>query len=142
MNLGYMQTDPREQLARVHTFCIKKLQGDEEIDVGADDEHPGATPGMGAERALNGFGVERTPDRLDRAERHRVGGRRETSPDGRRPPGGVEDEQRYTPRNGVRYGVALSTGRAMSCARLAAPPLMSPPMRLVFACSKSPGVMT
>src|SRR3954464_10954065 len=32
MNLGYMQTDPREQLARVHTFCIKRLQGEEEID--------------------------------------------------------------------------------------------------------------
>jgi len=76
-------------LAAPNTPPERLAQGDEEIDIGADDEHPGATPGMGAERALNGFGVERTPDRLDRAERHRVGGRRETSADGRRPPGGA-----------------------------------------------------
>lgn len=29
----YAQTDPREQLARLHYFSMKKLQGEEEIEI-------------------------------------------------------------------------------------------------------------
>lgn len=36
------------------------------------------------------------------------------------PPGGVDDEHKYTPRKGVRYGTGPNMGRAISCQRLLA----------------------
>src|SRR5674476_938914 len=44
-------------------------------------------------------------------------------------PGGVDDEQRYTPLIDVLYGSALTTGRKKSCRSVLAPPMMSPPTR-------------
>ena len=55
------------------------------------------------------------------------------------PPGGVEEEQRYTPRSGVRYGTSFRTGRKRSWPRSIAPPLMSPPTRLRLCASSSAG---
>ena len=43
------------------------------------------------------------------------------------PPGGVEDEHRYTPSIGVAQGCSEIVGRVKSWRRLPAPPLMSPP---------------
>ena len=42
-------------------------------------------------------------------------------------PGGVEEEQRYTPRSGVRHGTGLRTGRRMILRRSIRPALKSPP---------------
>ena len=44
------------------------------------------------------------------------------------PPGGVEDEQMYSPWTGVAYGTRRSAGRVKSWRRSCTPPLMSPPM--------------
>src|SRR5262249_59453321 len=44
------------------------------------------------------------------------------------PPGGVEDEQMYSPGTGVAYGTSRSVGRVKSWRKSWAPPLMSPPM--------------
>src|SRR6266705_6389415 len=44
------------------------------------------------------------------------------------PPGGVEDEQIYSPFTGVAYGTSRSVGRVKSWRRSWTPPLMSPPM--------------
>ena len=55
------------------------------------------------------------------------------------PPGGVEEEQRYTPRSGVRYGTSFRTGRKRSWPRSIAPPLRSPPTRLRLCASSSAG---
>ncbi len=44
------------------------------------------------------------------------------------PPGGVEDEQMYSPCTGVAYGTRRRVGRVKSWRRSWTPPLMSPPM--------------
>ncbi len=43
------------------------------------------------------------------------------------PPGGVEDEHRYTPGSAVRYGFQRGVGRSKVWRSVEAPPLMSPP---------------
>src|SRR5919204_6126638 len=55
------------------------------------------------------------------------------------PPGGVDEEHRYTPRIGVRYGTRLRTGRKKSCPRFIAPPFRSPPTRFRLCASSATG---
>src|SRR5437660_6590011 len=55
-------------------------------------------------------------------------------------PGGVDEEQRYTPCSGVLYIVAV--GLRKSWLSSAAPPPISPPIRFALCCSRSAGVMT
>ena len=57
----------------------------------------------------------------------------------RPPPGGVDDEHRYTPGTGVRHGSSPRVGRRTNWTRSATPALMSPPTKLALRASMSLG---
>src|SRR5947208_15096988 len=60
---------------------------------------------------------------------------------GTAPPGRVEADQRYRGGNGAREGLGLRIGRAISCTRFAAPPLISPPVKFGFDRVRSSGLI-
>jgi len=58
------------------------------------------------------------------------------------PPGGVDDEQRYMPGSGVRYGFQRGDGLNTVWRSVAAPPLISPPTQFGLYRSMSAAVRT